>query len=362
MTDRYQDLRDTPPRAGEVERDRAALSRRADEYNTARPHQSLGMDRPADRFTPRPPDPQLPLRIPPTLATDPAAPAPVRLPRPRPAADDQPVAPAPLVMSANGVDPVNLAVEITRTVPASGNLGLGGQQFWLGPAHAGRSLVLWADTTVVHLLLDGVRLKTVPSRLTPAHLRQLLADGGRPAGPPPILPGPIRPGTPIEVDRLVNANGLVALAGRQHSVGIQFAGRRVTVRLDRGVLQLAAGGILLRSLPNPLTTADLTRLRDARPAGPPPQPPTEPVRVERRISSRGALAVAGQKIHVGIVHAGRTVTVEQGDGTFRIYDGDQLLTEVPRTTTKPIARFKAHKPEPPRTRRVASTQHDDHGA
>jgi len=40
---------------------------------------------------------------------------------------------------------------------------------------------VWADS-VVHLLLDGIRLKTVPSRLSRAQLQQLLADGGRPAG------------------------------------------------------------------------------------------------------------------------------------------------------------------------------------
>jgi hypothetical protein len=34
--------------------------------------------------------------------------------------------------------------------------------------------------------------------------------------------------------------------------------------------------------------------------------------------------------------------------------GDQLITEVTRTTTKPIARFKVRKPEPPR--RLAQTQ------
>jgi len=33
--------------------------------------------------------------------------------------------------------------------------------------------------------------------------------------------------------------------------------------------------------------------------------------------------------------------VEAADTTGRIHDRDQLLTEVPRTTTKPIARFKA---------------------
>ncbi len=73
---------------------------------------------------------------------------------------------------------------------------------------------------------------------------------------------------------------------------------------------ISANGVLLRSLPSPLAPADHIRIRDARPAGPPPRPSTEPVRVQRRVSCRGALVVAGQRIHVGMVHAGRTVTVE----------------------------------------------------
>src|SRR5882672_6361004 len=65
-------------------------------------------------------------------------------------------------------------------------------------------------------------------------------------------------------------------------------------------------------------------------------------------------AIARQRIHIGIVHAGRTLTVESADHTFRIYGGDQLLAETGRTTTKPIARFKVRKPEPPRQRHPAA--------
>jgi len=36
---------------------------------------------------------------------------------------------------------------------------------------------------------------------------------------------------------------------------------------------------------------------------------------------------------------------EPADTTWRIYDHDTLIVEVPRTTTKNIARFKVHKPE-----------------
>lgn len=122
--------------------------------------------------------------------------------------------------------PSGLAVEVSRTIPASGNLGICGLQFWLGPVHAGREITAWAGTTVVHLLLDGVRRKTVPSRLSLTHLHQLLADDGRPAGPPPVSAGPVQPGTAIEVDRTINATGLLALTGRQHPVGFHLARRR----------------------------------------------------------------------------------------------------------------------------------------
>jgi transposase InsO family protein len=330
----------------DLETAQAAVDAFRHEYNTNRPHQSLTMAFPADRFIPRTADEAPPLRLPATLPS-----APARLPLLVPTA-----APA---QPAHGVEPVDLAVEFTRVVPLSGNLTVGGQQFWLGPDRAGGTVTFWANTTVVHLLVNGVRLKTVPSRLTTTHLRRLLDDGGRPGGPPPTRTGNTEPSTAVEVDRTVNAVGAVGLAGRQHPVGYHFAGRRVTVRLDLGLLQLVQDGVLLRSLPNPLTPADLARIRDARPAGPPPQPPVAPLRVERRISCRGALAVAGQRIHVGMVHAGRTVTVETGDTTWRIYHGDELLTEVPRTTTKPIARFKVRKPEPAR-RSLTAVPHQAH--
>jgi hypothetical protein len=210
------------------------------------------------------------------------------------------------------------------------------QQFWLGPDRAGTTVTLWADTTVVHLLVNGVRLKTVPSRLSVAHLQRLLDDDGHPASAPPIVTGDAsnRSG-PIEVDRLVNSIGQVSLAGRQRPIGCHFAGRRLTVRIDRGLLQLVDNGVLLRSLPNPLSPDEHARIRDARPAGPAPVPMSEPQRVERRVSSRGALVVAGQRIHVGMVHAGHTLTVEDANHTFRIYDdGDELLAEVARTTCK----------------------------
>jgi hypothetical protein len=142
----------------DLEAVQAAVDAFRSEYNTSRPHQSLGMAFPADRFTPRPTDAQLPLRSPATLTA-----VSVPAPRPAPPVENQSAAQqtlaAPLVLSANGIDAVNLAVEVTRVVPASEDLTVCGQQFWLRPDPAGSPVTLWADTTVVHLIHNGVRLK-----------------------------------------------------------------------------------------------------------------------------------------------------------------------------------------------------------
>ncbi len=43
------------------------------------------------------------------------------------------------------------------------------------------------------------------------------------------------------------------------------------------------------------------------PAGPPPRPTAEPLTVQRRASNTGVIMIAGQKITLGRIHAGRTV-------------------------------------------------------
>jgi hypothetical protein len=100
------------------------------------------------------------------------------------------------------------------------------------------------------------------SRLTTAQLRQLLADDGRPAWPATPADRRRRAGAAIEVDRLAATNGLIGL-GRRHPVGSHFAGRRLTVRLNQGLLQLVDQGDPAAQPANPLTRAEQARLRDA---------------------------------------------------------------------------------------------------
>jgi Integrase core domain len=316
----------------------AALDAWRQEYNTDRPHQSLGMACPASRFAPA--VSPLPLRVPPQLAA--ASPRQPEQDEPSPA--DLPAAAAP------GREEVSLvAVEADRMVPPSGNLWIGGQQVWLGPALADRKVTIWVDETSLHVLLDGARIKTLPSRLGVAELARLAAAGARPGGPSPLLAGT---GTAVEVERTVNAGGLAGLAGAQLNVGYQLAGQRVTLRMDgTQMMVITSDGELARTMPCPVPAGDRLRLRGARKAAASPPPPSGPVTVQRRVSSRGGIMVATQKIQVGLVHAGKIVTVTAEEHGFRLLVDGQPAGIVPRTTTSEIHRYKAYAAHPRRGRR-----------
>jgi len=307
----------------------AALDAWRDEYNSDRPHQSLDMAFPASRFAPA--VSPLPLRVPPQLATASAQQA----EQPEPPSAGLPVAgqQAPLV-----------GVEADRVVPPSGNLWIGGQQVWLGPALADRKVTIWVDETSLHVLLDGARIKTLPSRLGVAELARLAAGGARPAGPSPLLAGT---GTVVEVERTVNACGLVGLAGAQFNVGYQLAGQRVIVRMDgTQMMVITDDGELARTMPCPVPAGDRLRLRGARKAAASPAPRSGPVTVQRRVSSRGGIMVATQKIQVGLIHAGKIVTVTAEDHSFRLIVDGQTVRVVSRTTTREIHRYKAYAAHP----------------
>jgi transposase InsO family protein len=358
-----RELLDEHPLFADLAAAQAAVDAWRAEYNHQRPHQSLEMATPASRFVPAAAGAGsgLELRLPAGLSTVPAAEQATEKTTGTGAdgagLDGQHALDGRHALVGQGGSPLpaplGLAVQVERVVPPSGNLAVRGQQFWLGPDRAGTPITLWADTTVVHLFLGGQRLKSLPSRLSVDDLRRLLAAGAQPAGPPPI-PSFINAGPglayrgPIEVERLVNPVGCVGVAHRSVPVGSPLAGRRVTLRLDGTLMQVIDAGVLLRSLPFPLTPTQLARVRGARPAGPTPQPATEPLRVQRRVSCRGAIMIAKQRIHVGIQHAGQTVTVEVDDTTFRVLHGQQTLLTIGRTTRKEVARFKARKPQKPR--------------
>ena len=235
--------------------------------------------------------------------------------------------------------------DLTAAAPS---LDVGGQQFWLSPARAGQTVTLWMDTTTCHLSIGGWRIKTVPSRLTEVDLARLRHAGARPAGPPPAGPSPgaLAASRCVEVDRLVNGIGGITLLNRLILVGSPLAGQRARIRLDGQLMHvITQDGVLWRTLPCPIPPHQRHRLQGVRLAGPAPLP--EPTTtVQRRVSSRGGIQVARQRIHVGMTHARKIVTVITENNSFRLVIDGETITVVPRTTSREIDRYKAYATHP----------------
>jgi len=338
-----RDLLDVVEPFESLEAAQAEVDRWVLEYNTDRPHQALDDTQPVtphDRFKAVPAELRalVELWLPPALQVT-AEP------------DDQGGASA-AGASADQIPPMSSkrqrwassAVEFDRIIPPAGNLAVAGRQFWLGPARAGSTVTFWADTDLIHLLVAGARVKTVRSHLSVNDLAALAAMGGRPAGPPPLPPA--EQGAALEVDRTVAGNGIVSLGGRQLLAADILGGRRVSIRIEGQTLHFfdPDSRQLLRTRPNPLSHDQARRLRGARPAGPPPRPVIEPIRVQRRASATGVIMVAGQKIALGRVHAGDTVTVLVSDTTLTIDAGDGEVRVFRRTTDQPVRSIKGQRP------------------
>jgi hypothetical protein len=101
---------------------------------------------------------------------------------------------------------------------------------------------------------------------------------------------------------------------------------------------------LLRTRRNPLTREQALRLRGVRPAGPPPRPSQEPIRIQRRLSDTGVIMVAGQKVALGRTHRGQEVEILVSETTPAIQLAGQDVRIIRRTTTQPIRSIKADRP------------------
>ena len=316
----------------------AAVNRWVGEYNTTRPHQSIGMASPAERFSTTAAQTEgelLPLRLPAVIAVAPA-------PSP-PASEPGDHVTDPAAPPASGQPYSGGPVEFERVVPPSGNMQVAGRQFWLGPHRAGVTVTFWADTEVIHLMTAGSRIKSVRSHLAYSDLAQLAATGGRVAGPPPLPPA--EPGSALEVERVASSIGHISLGGRQLLAAETLAGRLLGIRIEQATLAYfdPVTRELLRTRPNPLTWDQAQRLRGARRAGPPPVPATSPVTVQRRASNSGVIMVVGQKIALGRIHARKMVSARVTAGTITIEIGADDIRTIRRTTSQPVRNLKAQR-------------------
>ena len=197
---------------------------------------------------------------------------------------------------------------------------------------------------LIHLFIGGTRIKTVRSHLSVNDLATLAAQGAVPAGPNPLPP--VEDGDAVEVERCVNRVGLVSLGGHRLLAADILAGRQVGIRIEATLLLFYDLDTreLLRTRTNPLTPEQISKLRGLRPAGPPPRPSTEPIRVQRRASATGVIVVAGQKVSLGRVHQHQTVTVLVSETTLAVElaDGDTKI--ISRTTSQPVRSIKGQRP------------------
>jgi transposase InsO family protein len=327
-----------------VDEAQAAVDAWVGDYNAERPHQGLD-DKlpvtPAERFEPVANQDRelLDLWLPPTLVHTPRITTATAT-----AADDDDEA-----ESVSGVLAVPAAwtggpVEFDRVVPPSGNMIVTGRQFWMGTPRAGMVARIWADCNLIHVLIGGARIKTVRSHLSVNDLAKLVAKGASNAGPSPLPP--IEEGDAVEVERAVSRLGHVSLAGHQLLAAEILGGRPVGIRIEATTLMFydLTTRELLRIRPNPLTPEQVQGLRGVRPAGPPPRPSTEPIRVQRRADNTGVIMVVGQKVALGRVHKYQTVTVLVAETTLAIELDDEEVRVVRRTTTQPVRSIKGQRP------------------
>lgn len=323
-----------------IQEAQAAVDAWVRHYNEQRPHQGLDEKlpvMPAQRFEPVALEDRalLELWLPPTLVSTPKGTA-VAAGQD----DDQTNSEVADVSAAWAGGPV----EFDRVVPPSGNMIVTQRQFWMGTHRAGMVARIWADCDLIHVLIGGTRIKTVRSHLSVNDLAKLVAQGAVNAGPSPLPP--LEEGDAVEVERCVSRLGHVSLAGHQLLAAEILGGRPIGIRIEEATLMFYDLDTreLLRTRANPLTAAQTKGLRGVRPAGPPPRPSTEPIRVQRRASNTGVIMVAGQKVALGRVHKHQTVTVMVAETTLAIELDDQEVRVVRRTTTQPVRSIKGQRP------------------
>jgi hypothetical protein len=93
-------------------------------------------------------------------------------------------------------------------------------------------------------------------------------------------------------------------------------------------------GTVQKTMACPVPPAARPKLRGARRASAITPIPAGPVTIQRRVSERGSIMVATQKIQVRMIHARKTVTVTADSNSFTVTAGEETIAVVPRTTSK----------------------------
>ena len=175
------------------------------EYNFERPHQSLGMAVPWDRF---------------------------KLARSE----------APVEIVNDIAEPPSLDVGATRRVGKNGNVSFASATYRAGVWLAGEEVTVVCDGGLVHLQHRGVLIATHARRHP---LEKQTAGLRRQPKVPPRTPTP----TSAMVTRKVDSSGTVSFAGANYGVGSKYRRQQVQVAVAGEVVEISLHGQLLRTHP-----------------------------------------------------------------------------------------------------------------
>lgn len=176
--------------------------------------------------------------------------------------------------------------------------------------------------------------------------------------PPPPTGDP----GPVELEVLVPASGNLQLVGRQLWVGRSLASQQVRIWADLRSIHLSAtsDGRLLKTLPSRYSPDELALLHGhptARPAGPAPAAAAAlqgaaVVEVDRVVNGCGLLGIGGRQLGVGLLWAGRKVTVRVTPTLLQVVCDGRVVKTLPSPVPAelrhrlPGARVAGLPPEP----------------
>ena len=166
----------------------------------------------------------------------------------------------------------------------------------------------------------------------------------RDVDPPPPTGDP----GPVELEVLVPASGNLQLVGRQVWVGHALAGQQVRIWADLRSIHLSGGdGRLLKTLPSRYSPDELALLHGhptAHPAGPAPAAAAAlqgaaVVEVDRVVNGCGLLGIGGRQVGVGLLWAGRQVTVRVTPALLQVVCDGRVV----KTLASPVPAELRHR-------------------
>jgi hypothetical protein len=127
--------------------------------------------------------------------------------------------------------PSGTAIDLERTVNASGNLSIGDHVISAGLPLAGQRVTLRLDGPVAHILSGGAVVRTVACPV-PEHDRARLRGARAGTTAPPCLPGP------VQVTRRISSRGTIMIGGQRIQAGLPHAGNTAEITIETGTYQI----------------------------------------------------------------------------------------------------------------------------